>query len=387
MIAPLPEAVTEGSATESALTKVARFSRRWWWVMVLIVALTVLAVYSASRQDDTDMLGLGNSEPAGGMALGRILEAQGVRIVEASSLVELENLADGATTIFLVNWRTLDREARETVAQLDADVVISGSAFDDLDGLTTAIASSGLGSPNTVTAQCSDPDAVAASRVSGFRGAVEAQWSDVEICFPSEDGAGLYASWRQAGHTWRYIADTQLGSNGSLASDGNAALMLRSLGGNERLVWFRHVPASPSIMGGASSLPAWGEPALAIAAFTVFAAALWRGRRMGRVVIEPLPVVVLPGEAVRGRARLYRSAKALDHAAASLRAGTITRLMTRLGLGAHTTPDTVEAAVASASSRTHDQVGPLLYGRPPATESGLVTLATELATLEREVHQ
>ena len=89
---------------------------------------------------------------------------------------------------------------------------------------------------------------------------------------------------------------------------------------------------------------------------------------------------------MRGRARLYRSAKAADHAGATLRAGTITRLVKRLGLGGTTSPQSLITAVANSSRRPYDQVGALLYGPPPASETELVTLANELAELEREVH-
>ncbi|SNU02710.1 hypothetical protein SAMN06298212_1519 [Ruaniaceae bacterium KH17] len=387
MITPLPEDVTEGTATESAGTKLSRFARRWWWVFTLAIVLIVLGVLTAAQSDDNDYLGLRNSETSGGMALGNLLEAQGVSIVEATSVTELEELAGGATTIFLLKWESLSSEERETISGLSADVVIAGNIYADLDGLTDAVLPSPFGSNTPLPAQCSDPDGAAASRLSESRGAVEAVGNGVEICFPTEDGSGLYAAWDHSGHRWRYIADTRIGTNELLAEDGNAALMLRSLGGNERLVWFRHVPTTPSLAGGASALPPWGEPALAIGALTVLAAAIWRGRRMGRVVIEPLPVVVLPGEAVRGRARLYRSAKAVGHAAESLRGGTISRLTTRLGLGRDATRETVVAAVAASTHQPIDRVGPLLYGTAPSSEADLVTLATELAELEREVHQ
>lgn len=387
MITPLPEAAIDSSPTRSSSSKFAGFVRRWWWVWVLVVALTALAAYNSTRQTDTSPMGLGNHEAGGAMALGNILRDQGVDIVEASSLVELERYADGDTTVFLLGWLTLEDAEREAIAALSADVVIAGSPYDSLVGLTNAVETSPIGTNSPTTAQCADPDASAASRISSSTGGVERTGMDVvELCFPSQDGAGLFAAWQQSGHTWRYIADVSIGSNERLDSDGNAALMLRSLGENQRLVWFEHRLTPESVGGGATALPPWGEPALAIGAVTLFAAALWQGRRMGRVVIEPLPVVVLPGEAVRGRARLYRASKSIDHAARSLRAGSISRLVNRLGLGHQASPDSVISLVSSTSGRPYDRVGPLLYGAAPATEKDLVTLANELAILEREVH-
>ena len=43
--------------------------------------------------------------------------------------------------------------------------------------------------------------------------------------------------------------------------------------------------------------------------------ALWKGRRLGPLVAEQLPVVVRASETVEGRGRLYRSRRARDRAA------------------------------------------------------------------------
>jgi hypothetical protein len=57
--------------------------------------------------------------------------------------------------------------------------------------------------------------------------------------------------------------------------------------------------------------------------------ALWRARQLGRVVEEPLPVVVRAAEAVEGRARLYRAAGARQTAAEALQAATRDRVVRR----------------------------------------------------------
>ena len=61
--------------------------------------------------------------------------------------------------------------------------------------------------------------------------------------------------------------------------------------------------------------------------------ALWKGRRIGPLVAEELPVVVRASETVEGRGRLYRSRRARDRAADALRTATLQRLLPRLGLG------------------------------------------------------
>jgi hypothetical protein len=125
--------------------------------------------------------------------------------------------------------------------------------------------------------------------------------------------------------------------------------------------------------------------------------ALWRGRRLGPPVTEPLPVVVRAAEAVEGRSRLYRRAQARDRAAAALRSGALARMVPRLGIDAagamEPPPDAVVAAVAARSGRRDADVHAVLYGPPPADDAGLVALADALdsmvrATLDPEVtHQ
>ncbi len=116
-------------------------------------------------------------------------------------------------------------------------------------------------------------------------------------------------------------------------------------------------------------------------------AALWRGRRLGRLVTEQLPVVVRAGETTRGRGRLYRRARSYGHAAAALRAGTAARSAARLGLPRSAPAPAVIDAVARAASRAPQDVEALLYGPPPTDDRGLARLARDLDHLESEVHR
>jgi hypothetical protein len=177
-------------------------------------------------------------------------------------------------------------------------------------------------------------------------------------------------------------------SNEGLAVTGNAALVLRSLGAHDRLVWY--LP-DPNDGFGTEPLteqfPLLVGPVALQLVLVGLAVVLWRGRRLGPVVVEPLPVLVRATETTRGRGRLYRRAHAHAHAAAALRAGLISRLAGRVGLPPHATPAEVVDTLGRASGRDPAQISDLLYGPPPTTDAGLVALTQALDTLESEVQQ
>jgi len=115
--------------------------------------------------------------------------------------------------------------------------------------------------------------------------------------------------------------------------------------------------------------------------------ALWKGRRVGPLVAEQMPVVVRASETVEGRGRLYRSRRAGDRAADALRTATLQRMLPRLGLGAESAPPAVVQAVAEHCGMNPQAVAHTLFGPPPATDADLVLLAHELDNIERQVAQ
>ncbi|WP_246278610.1 DUF4350 domain-containing protein [Phytohabitans rumicis] len=112
---------------------------------------------------------------------------------------------------------------------------------------------------------------------------------------------------------------------------------------------------------------------LALAAL-VFA--LWRARRLGPPVSEPLPVTVRAAETVLGRGRLYRRAKARGPTAGILRAAARERIAQSLGPDA----DLVDA-VAARTGRDRDEIDALLYGASPETDDELRRLHADLDAL------
>ncbi len=143
-----------------------------------------------------------------------------------------------------------------------------------------------------------------------------------------------------------------------------------------------------------SLLPAWLVPSLWLLLGASLVAILWRGRRFGPLVTEPLPVTVRATETTVSRGRLYHRARDRGHAAAALRRGTRQRTAVRLGLPvrdpdprADPRADPLVVEVARHTGRTPDEVAWLISptAEAPGSDEELRSLAGRLAELDREV--
>jgi hypothetical protein len=178
-------------------------------------------------------------------------------------------------------------------------------------------------------------------------------------------------------------------TNAELVKDGNAALALNLLGTHSQLVWYLPQYENDDYDARDSDGPPLVPPdvryvawALAFAALVI---ALWRGRRLGPVVPEPLPVIVHAAETTEGRARLYRRSRARDRAAAALRESALGKLHKAHGIPRRAEPSAVVTAVAARTGRDPVMLYELLYGQPPADDAALMFLSHELDVLTLEV--
>ncbi|EUA78623.1 hypothetical protein I553_2913 [Mycobacterium xenopi 4042] len=126
------------------------------------------------------------------------------------------------------------------------------------------------------------------------------------------------------------MGNTTFMTNGNLLRAGNAALAMNLAGARPRLIWYapQHIEgeksASATLFDLIPSKVDWIVIQLCV---TVILLAAWKGRRLGPLVAEDLPVVVRASETVEGRGRLYRSRRARDRAAEALRTATLHRLL------------------------------------------------------------
>jgi hypothetical protein len=181
-------------------------------------------------------------------------------------------------------------------------------------------------------------------------------------------------------------------TNSGLLKEGNAALAMNLAGSHPRVIWYapQHSEGDRESGGAASIYDLIPDHAKWITlqlCLVVALLAVWKGRRIGPLVAEQLPVVVRASETVEGRGRLYRSRRARDRAAEALRTATLQRMIPRLGLGHDAAPAAVAQAVAERCGLYPAAVAHTLFGPPPANDPDLVNLAHELDNIERQVAQ
>jgi hypothetical protein len=356
----------------------------------VLVAVLIVALLRGGAQAGTP-LAADNPAPGGAMALAEVLRQQGVDVVETSDLretTEAVESADGTVTVLL--WDVdglLDDRQHGRLLLLADDLVVLEPSFFELEDLTPGLAHAG-GLDDEFDADCDVPAVRKAGTVtasgSGYR--IVDAGLDAIGCLADGDRYGLVQVQR-SGTTITVVGVVSALSNGEITRDGDAALALNLLGRSDTLVWY--IPTIedlgdqvPPTIG--ELTPGWVTPLAVLLVLVAIGAMLWRGRRVGPLVVENLPVVVRASETMEGRARLYERAGARLHALDALRIGTVTRLARTCGLPRTASVAEVVDAVAALTGRDRGQVAGILIDRDPAADAELLALSDDLVRLETE---
>lgn len=361
-------------------------------VLVAVSALSVVAARSAGRGADLDPQNPGGN---GARAVARVLQAQGVAVSVVRGAGALDRArVDRGTTVVVTSTanlgRTTARRLAHRAASAGATVLVApGPAL--LRVLRLPVRAASQQYAHHAGAACTDPLLGGLTLDPGWAldYRVTTSADRAVSCFPSGRRTAIVARVEGPPRTYVVGADAML-TNRRITRADNAAAALRLLGQGDRLVWYvpdvRDVPVGDA--GSVSAqLPRGLVPSLWLVVLTVLVTMLWRGRRLGRLVVEPLPVRVRAVESTQGRGRLYRKVRDRAHAAEALRAATARRLTAHLRLPPRTTPDDLSRAVAAATGADPRRVDDVLTARRVTDDAALTRLAADLAALEREVHQ
>ncbi|MEV6441799.1 DUF4350 domain-containing protein [Amycolatopsis sp. NPDC051716] len=373
-------------------TSVSPDVRRIWRGARVPLALLVLifiagALLLLGRGEQTHgALEPGSYEPGGAHALAKLLEDQGVDVRTVHTAAEADaEIGDDAT--LLVTAPDLAPAKRfDALRERAADVVLVTPGEPTLHDSLPLVHQAGHSDVGTLPPQCTVAAAVAAGEVT--LGGIGYASPGARSCYPGEDGGGTLLQLADGGGTTTLLGSPAPLTNARLAEQGNAALALRLLGAHPKLVWYLPTTADPALDASRRSIfdliPDGWYFGAAQAFVAVALLALWRARRLGPVVTEPLPIVVRAAETAEGRARLYRRAKAAGHAGETLREAARGRLRTALGLPRDADPAALVESVSTRTGRPPHDVGAILYGPPVPDDPALVRLAGELDQVERE---
>lgn len=348
-------------------------------VALLVLASVVAAVLRAGG--DAGRLDPRSYSPGGSRAVAQLLSDRGVAVHVVGDLPGLRSSLRPATTVLVPLPGALTSDELAELGRLDAPLVVTGAGQSEVDALGLAVDAQPVGT--TTRRPACDLEAAAAAGPARAGGVSYRPR-------PSTAAVGCYAAAGAAtvlvlpGSATTLVGAPDLLTNDELDTEGDAALALGLLGAGDQVLWL--LPsATRGVPGGQVSLRDLLPDAVPLGALQLFLAvgllALWRARRLGRVVVEPLPVVVRAAEAVEGRGRLYRAAGARATAAEALRAGVRDRLAHRLGLPPDATRGALVATLAARTSQDPQRVDALLYGPPPSDDRDLVRLADALDSL------
>jgi hypothetical protein len=353
-------------------------------LLVIVVAVVLAALTDRTTRADLDPTSVSEY---GSRAVARLLQAEGVEVDVAHVGADVADAGPDATVLVPFPERLASSQL-DAIRRSGADVVVVAPD----QSVVTALA------PRVQVADrraevderppgCGLPAAVRAGAVD--LGGMLYRVEGATACYPAEGGNAL-VQLVDAGRTVTVIGSPDVLMNGALAREGNASLALALLGGRPRLLWFLPVPEGPPA-GRERSLgelvpPGWRWAALQLVVAAGLAI-IWRARRLGPVVAEPLPVVVRGAEAVEGRARLYRRAGAREHAADVLRRAATARMAPLLGLPDPPDRAGLTAAIAERTGRQAAGVDAALYGPAPSDDAALIALADTLDDIEAEVRR
>lgn len=350
---------------------------------VLLVVLGSVAVAALRATGDAGILDPRAYSPSGSRAVAALLADRGVPVRVVGDLPTLRAELGARSTVLVPLPGALTTAELGELGRLGAPLVVLGAGPAELDALGLRVDVQ----PVDIAVRrpaCDLPAAtVAGSALTGG------------VSYDADEGVAAVGCYATAGRPTvlalpasriTLVGAPDLLTNDELDTAGDAALALCLLGDGDEVLWL--LPsAGRDVTGARASLRDLLPDAVLLSVLQLGVAvvllALWRARRLGQVVTEPLPVVVRAAEAVEGRSRLYRAAGARGTAGEALRAGARDRLARRFGLPSDAGRAALVATVATRSGRDPVEVDLVLYGAPPADDAALVGLADALDALSQ----
>jgi Domain of unknown function (DUF4350) len=362
-----------------------RVRAAWPWVAIVLVVVAGAAIVGNPKPTGPP-LGPSATSADGAKALRLLLEQQGVSVdvgpdpalgpTDGVALMLQDQLnADGRAA--LRAW--VDRGGTLVVADLGSELEAAPPArAPGAGGLEVAA--------GPLVPACPEPAFAGIDHIDATGSPLLRSTGDASTCFPQGDGAFVLVRTQGLG-TVVALGGPQLWTNAKLGQVDNSVLATALLaprpGG--RVSWFDGTRAGGGHRSLVDLIPGRVEGALAQIAVALVVVALWRGRRLGRPVIERQPVELPGSELVVAVGNLLHQGHRIDQAAAILRADLARTLADRVGVPARARLDVLADATAARTGVDRALVLATLAGPPPGDEAALIGLAQAADHIRQEV--
>ncbi|MBB4856412.1 hypothetical protein HNP40_003831 [Mycobacteroides chelonae] len=378
--------MTTGTATSPRL----RDRRRTWaWILAALVGIVVTALLVTTSPRPEGYLDPEAVTQRGGHALAQLLRDRDVTVIRATTIAEVRAATRPDSQLMVLDNGNISGEILDVLVGLPGDRLLLAPYSDTREQLAAQVRIASYESKKVVQPGCDLREAQRAGAIQTYIGPMYAYTSPGPgqvSCY-----GGALMRYQDGNRTVTVLGDDTLLTNLQLAKQGNAALAMNLAGRSSHLVWY--IPERPQVGTSAQPksmgdlIPDQVSMAIWQLCIVVLLLAIWRGRRLGPVVAEKLPVIVRASETTEGRGRLYRSRRARDLASDALREAARYRIVRRLGLPIDEAPQVIATTVAQRVGRDPAEIHHLLFGPVPSDDPQLTNVTQQLDILERQVRE
>ncbi|TDZ80428.1 hypothetical protein DE4585_00318 [Mycobacteroides salmoniphilum] len=361
--------------------------RTWAWVLAALAGIVVTALLVTKTPRPEGYLDPDAVTQRGGHALAQLLRDRGVTVTRATTISEVRDAMRPGSQLMVLDNGNITDEILDVLVELPGDRLLLTPFSATRERLASQVRITSYQGDEIAEPHCDLREAQRAGVIQTYIGPT------YTFTTPGPGQVSCYAGtlvrYQDGNHTITVLGDDTPLTNLQLAKQGNAALAMNLAGRSSHLVWY--VPERPKVGTSAQPksmgdlIPDQVSMAIWQLCIVVLLLAIWRGRRLGPVVAEKLPVIVRASETTEGRGRLYRSRRARDLASDSLREAARYRIVRRLGLPVDETAQVITTAVAQRIGRNPTEIHHVLFGPVPSDDQQLTNLAQQLDIIERQV--
>ena len=361
----------------------------WIVIVGVVVILAVVGGHGGARGPALDPA---STSPAGAKALALLVGRLGTRVGiddgppapgSGGTALVLDDRLDPAGDKQLVDWV----RSGGTLVVADPGLVASFAAPARQPGAAGLVAPSGssllvpgCGSPGVIGVGAIQPGGgfalrLPAGRIGCFGVAGEAGGGYFMVAGPLGRGSLVL------------LGGPDLWTNARLGQADNSVLAANLLapvpGGT--LHWIVGPRAGSGHKSLLQLMPPRVKEALVQLVVAVVLLCLWRGRRLGRPVMETQPVELAGSELVVAVGNLLEQGRRLDDASGIIRSSLVRTIGDQLGVGSSLPPDVLADLISRRTGLDPTVILGALAGPAPPDEAGLVALARSSDMIRQEL--